>query len=168
LSAQSAPDVQLVRRHAVPASHQVHHHPGSKVSSTIRTFSEAVPHRRLNRVMISTCFVGKVNAPPPKGDGFGLRLEAGSVRHGADSGHLEVVIRFWRHLVFDILHPDLVSDVATARDPVAPRPQVLTPVASRRMPNSLSSWCELLPFRRRTARYTGSVGSTAACAHGCG
>ena len=70
-----------------------------------------------------------MNTPPPKGGGFRLRLKAGSVRHAADSGHLEVVIRLRRHLVFDVLHPDLVSDIAAARDPVAPRPQVLTPVA---------------------------------------
>ena len=42
---------------------------------------------------------------------------------------LKLFIRLWRHLVFDVLHPDLVSDVAAAHDPVASRPQVLTPVA---------------------------------------
>jgi hypothetical protein len=34
-----------------------------------------------------------------------------------------------RHMAFDVLHPDLISDIAAAGDPVAPRPQVLTPVA---------------------------------------
>src|ERR1700756_5652975 len=31
------------------------------------------------------------------------------VRRSADSGHLEVIVRFWRNLVFDVLHPDLIG-----------------------------------------------------------
>ena len=75
-----------------------------------------------------------VNAPPPKGGGFRLRLKVGSVRHSADLGHLEIIIGLRRHLAFDVLHPDLISNVAAARNPVAPRPQVLTPVAFAQNP----------------------------------
>jgi hypothetical protein len=59
----------------------------------------------------------------------GLRLKAGLVRRSADSGHLEVIVRFGGSLVFDALHPDLIGYVTTARDPVAARPHVLTPIA---------------------------------------
>jgi hypothetical protein len=110
-----------------------------------------------------------VNTPPPKGGGFGLRLEAGSVRHTADSGHFEVIIRLWRHLVFVVLHPDLVSDVAAARNPVASRPQVLTPVAFAQNAELAQQLVNFLPSDaapRETP--TDSVGSTAACAHGRG
>jgi hypothetical protein len=34
-----------------------------------------------------------VNAPPPKGGGFSLRLKAGSVRHSADSDDLSASVR---------------------------------------------------------------------------
>ena len=44
----------------------------------------------------------QVNTPPPKGGGFRLRLKAGSVRHAADSGHLEIIIRLRWRLVFDV------------------------------------------------------------------
>jgi hypothetical protein len=94
-----------------------------------------------------------VNAPPPKGGGFGLRPKAGSVRHAA--GHLEVILRLRRRLVFDVLDPDLISDVAAARDPVAPRQRVLTPVAFR----IRSAACvNSSPSRCRTARDTDRLG----------
>jgi hypothetical protein len=46
LSWPKACTVCSVWRNAVLASHQTHRHPGAKVSSTIRTFSDAVHHRR--------------------------------------------------------------------------------------------------------------------------
>ena len=104
-----------------------------------------------------------VHTPPPKGGGFRPRLKAGSVRHAADSGHLEVVIRLRRRLVFDVLHPDLVSDVTAARYPGAPRPQVLR---LRRMLNSLSSLVNSFPSG--VAPRETRTGSTAAYVHGRG
>jgi hypothetical protein len=69
-----------------------------------------------------------VNAPPPKGGGFRLRLKAGSVRHSADSSHIEVVVWFGWRLVLDVLDPYLVSDVSAACYPVPPGSEVLAPV----------------------------------------
>ena len=43
---QAAPREQLVRGNAMSASHQAHRHARLKVSSTIRTFSDAVHRRR--------------------------------------------------------------------------------------------------------------------------
>jgi hypothetical protein len=60
-----------------------------------------------------------VNDHRLKGGGFKERLKAGSVRHSADSGHTKVVIWLGRSLRFDILHPDFISHVATARNPIA-------------------------------------------------
>src|SRR5262245_32287654 len=57
-----------------------------------------------------------------KGGGFKVRLNAGSIRHSADSGHTKVVR-------LDVFHPDLICYVATACNPIAPCPQVLAPVA---------------------------------------
>lgn len=69
-----------------------------------------------------------VNAPPPKGGGFGLRLKAGSVRHSADTGHGEIIIRLGWRLVLYVLDPDLIGDVPAACYPVSPGPEVLAPV----------------------------------------
>ena len=49
-----------------------------------------------------------VNAPPPKGGGFKLRLKAGSVRRSADSGHIEVVIWLRRLPALYVLDPYVV------------------------------------------------------------
>src|SRR5246127_963651 len=69
-----------------------------------------------------------VNTPPPKGGGFRLRLKAGSVRHAADSSHIEVVVWFGWRLVLHVLDPYLVNDVSAACYPVPPGPEVLAPV----------------------------------------
>ena len=71
----------------------------------------------------------RVNPPPPKGGGFRLRLKAGSVRPSADSRDREIVVWLRRLLVFDVLHPHLISHVAAARNPVSSPPQVLAPIA---------------------------------------
>jgi len=67
--------------------------------------------------------------PPAKAGGFGLRLEAGSVRRSADSCHTEIIVRLRRLLILDIFHPDLVRHIAARGDPIAARPQVLAPVS---------------------------------------
>ena len=64
-----------------------------------------------------------------KGGGFKVRLKAGSVRLSADSGHMKVVIWLGGSLRFDVLCTDFISHVAAARNPIAPRPQVLAPIA---------------------------------------
>lgn len=66
--------------------------------------------------------------PPAKAGGFRLRLEAGSVRHAADSRHAEIIVWLWRLLVLNVFQPDLVRYIAARGNPVATRPQVLAPV----------------------------------------
>src|SRR5258708_27007570 len=42
--------------------------------------------------------------------------------------HVEVIVWFGWRLVFDVLGPHLIGNVATACNPVTSRPQMLTPV----------------------------------------
>ena len=82
-----------------------------------------VGHLRLSvRSIISSHNAQFVNTPPPKGGGFRLRLKAGSVRPAADSGNGKIVVRLRRRLVLDVFRPDLIGDVATARNPISPCP----------------------------------------------
>ena len=80
------------------------------------------------RLMIGIA-ITVVNAPPPKGSGFRLRLKAGSVRPSADSGDIEVIVRFGRRLVLDSLGPHLVHHIAAVGNPISPRAKVLTSIA---------------------------------------
>ena len=71
-----------------------------------------------------------VNAPPAEAGGFGLRLEAGYDRpSGRLSDNLEVVIWLGWLLVFYVLLPHFIGDVAARSNPVSPIPQMLLPVS---------------------------------------
>ena len=70
--------------------------------------------------------------PPPKGGGFGLRLKAGL---GRPQGQLanslddfEVVVGNLGLLILNILLPHLVRNVAARGNPIAPTPEMLTPM----------------------------------------
>ena len=60
--------------------------------------------------------------PPAESRWLRVTAEAGSVRHSADSGHVEIVVRLRRLLVLDVVHPDLVRHVSARRRPVSTRP----------------------------------------------
>jgi hypothetical protein len=89
----------------------------------------------------------QVNTPPPKGGGFELRLKAGSVRHSADLGHVEVVIRLWWLLVLDVLNPYFVGHVSAARNPVAPAPEVLAPIPFAQDPEFAQQFVRTAPLQ---------------------
>ncbi len=86
-----------------------------------------------------------------KGGGFKLRLKAGSVRHSADSGHVEVVVRFRRHLALYVLHPDFACYVSAARTNLMDAPLVrfhpLSLHGKRCNPGRLKAWGFLIPYR---------------------
>src|SRR5712675_2960247 len=70
-----------------------------------------------------------VNTPPPERRWLQITAQSRIGPPAADSGHIEVVVRFWRGLVLDVFGPYLIGHVAAARNPVTPGPQVLAPVA---------------------------------------
>src|SRR5258708_19091886 len=45
------------------------------------------------------------------------------------SNNLEIVVRLFRFLIFDVLLPDFIGDIAAGGHPISPRPKMLTPVA---------------------------------------
>src|SRR5271168_895385 len=80
--------------------------------------------------MTHLIFLIRCERPPPKGGGFGLRLKAGLVgRKGRLLHNIEVIIRNLRFLILNVLLSYLVSDVAAGSDPIAPTPEMLTPIA---------------------------------------
>ena len=81
-----------------------------------------------------------------KGGGFQLRLKAGSVRHLADSGHVEVVVRFWWFLVFDVLDPYMVPAIPDSM--AAPRVRLHPTILpwKRCNPSRLKAWGFLIPY----------------------
>src|SRR5712675_1310876 len=81
-----------------------------------------------------------VNTPPPERRWLQITAQSRIGPPSADSGHVEVVVRFRRGLVLDVFGPDLIGHVAAARNPVA------------------CSLCELRPFMYCTARDTDRLG----------
>ena len=111
-----------------------------------RTRLHAIPTKKHGRRAWSLFALG-VNTPPPKGGGFRLRLKAGSVRPAADSGNGKIVVRLRRRLVLDVFRPDLIGDVAAARNPISPRPQVLAPVALAQYPELAQQFVRTPPLQ---------------------
>src|SRR5260221_14562777 len=70
-----------------------------------------------------------VNTPPPERRWLQITAQSRIGPPAADSGHIEVVVWFWRGLVLYVVGPDLVGSVAAALSPVTPGPQMLAPVA---------------------------------------
>ena len=64
--------------------------------------------------------------------GYGLKPDQSAIRR--NSSHTEVVVRLRCRLVFDVLHPDLVGDIAAARHPVPPSPEVAGPTPLAQYP----------------------------------
>jgi len=99
------------------------------IGETSKEIEDTFKTRNLTDTQWATRLLAEeVNTPPPKGGGFRLRLKAGFGPPCGGLRHLEVVVWFRWRLVFDVLHPDFVGDVATACYPVAAGPHVLAPV----------------------------------------
>ena len=91
-----------------------------------------------------------------KGGGFRLRLKAGLVRLAADSGQMEVVVRFRRGLVFDVFGSYPIDDIAPATTQAAQATAALAQDRRRPMPpkgvgfpDPLSGTLKCVPKRRR-------------------
>ena len=69
-----------------------------------------------------------MNTPLAKAGGFGLRLKAGLVGYSADYYHLEVIIRLRGFFVPDVFLPYLIGHIPARHYPVAPCPEVPSPV----------------------------------------
>jgi transposase-like protein len=72
-----------------------------------------------------------LNTPPSERRWLQITAQSRIGLPSADSGHIEVVVRVRRSLVFDVFGPDLIGHVAVARNPVASRPQVILAVPDR-------------------------------------
>ena len=80
---------------------------------------------------VSVKFVNyMVNAPPAQAGGFRLRLKAirSAIRRTARSANTEIIIRLRRLLGLYVLNPHIVRHIAARANPIATRPQMLTPV----------------------------------------
>ena len=71
-----------------------------------------------------------MNAPPAQAGGFRVRLKAirSAIRRTARSANTKIIIRLRRLLGLYVLNPHIVRHIAARANPIATRPQMLTPV----------------------------------------
>ena len=90
--------LKMARKSSVPSRHRLDGPPAIPEYAVVN----AAPSAQSNGAM--------VNTPPPKGGGFGLRLEVGLACHATDLGYLENSHPAPAALVFDVHNPGLISD----------------------------------------------------------
>jgi hypothetical protein len=80
----------------------------------VKARQEVIRKRLANQIVSAAAQTNNVNTPPPERRWLQITAQSRIGPPSADSGHLEVVVRFQRGLVLHVLRPYLLGHVAAA------------------------------------------------------